>query len=362
MDIRFKLETKAIDEGFDWFAVARAEPLFTDMERFQDWLSAEYHGDMAWLERDPQRRANPEIVLEDAKSVVILGMNYLRFPLEEELSSTSQSNLLGFGKVSKYARTRDYHRVIEKRLRKLCRFLREKVPGSESRAYVDYGPILERAWAAKAGLGFIGKNTMLIHPEQGSFFFLSAILTTVELEESPEPDKMTGCGDCKKCLDACPTGAITNPFQVDARRCLSYLTIEKDGPVNLEFAENYEGWIFGCDICQDVCPYNKKRSQPIQDSPLGELLVPGSIPLKELIENASAFLDAIGEVATPLRRAGAENLTRNALIVAAYRGDRETLSAVRKLIEDDQRPKWLRDLARWAEEKLTENLNRDVTK
>ncbi|MDX2175044.1 MAG: tRNA epoxyqueuosine(34) reductase QueG [Candidatus Sumerlaeia bacterium] len=329
--------------GFDWVGVARAEPLREELENLRSWLAEGRHGSMAWLAREPERRADPVRVLEDCRSVVVVGVNYLRsadWPHGAEPP-------LGFGVVSKYARTRDYHRVLEGMGRRLGRALSDRIaPGSEHRFLVDYGPVMERPWAVRAGLGFQGKHTLLIHPREGSFHFLGVLLTTAELEptaavEEPMPD----CGACRRCIDACPTGAITEPHRLDARRCLSYLTIEHEGEVPEEFWPHFEGAVFGCDICQDVCPYNRSRARPVAgESPLGAPVVAGLWSLSDLLAIRGEQLAAI-PVATPLRRAGADRLARNAAIVAGERGTREDLDALRGLAADTTRPAWLRSVA-----------------
>jgi epoxyqueuosine reductase len=336
----------ALSRGLAWFGVAEADALPEDEARLRAWLAEGRHGTMAWLEKEPERRSDPRRVIEGCRSVVVLGLNYLR----EDAPPPDAS--LSVGIISKYARTRDYHRVFERELRALCRLLDEAAPGSQSRGLVDYGPALERAWAARAGLGFIGKNTMLIHPQQGSFHFLAVLLTTAELVPTKPVAPMTDCGACRRCIDACPTGAITEPWKLDARRCLSYLTIEETGPIDESFWPNYQGWLFGCDICQDVCPYNRTRA-PIADadSPLGPQVVPAAWSLAEMIAITDAELEAI-PVATPLRRAGRDSLARNAAIVASERGGAAEVDALRALASDESRPEWLRAMASGIADRL----------
>ncbi len=329
----------AAAEGFDWFGAARPEPLDEERGRFAAWLAEGRHGDMAWLAEKPARRADPSAVLESCRSVIVLGMNYLR---EEVPRGAPPPQTAGLGRISRYARTRDYHRVIEKALRRIARAIdRDLAPGSRSLGYVDYGPVMERPWAARAGLGFIGKHTLLINPAEGSFHFLGAILTTAEFELSAVEPPTAGCGDCRRCLDACPTGAITEPWRLDARRCLSYLTIEKKGPIEEEFWPLTEGFVFGCDICQDVCPYNRTRAQPTAESPLGGALVPAEVRLAELIARPAEFLARLGETSSPLKRAGAESLARNALIAATTAPTEETLAAAMELSHSKLSPDWL---------------------
>ena len=337
------LRKKALDLGFQWVSVVKAEALSASLEYFKEWLGEQRHGDMKWLARDPERRADPRLVLEGCRSVVVVGLNYLQEPLEEQIALKP-----GFGRVSKYARTRDYHRVMEKLLLRLARYIDTDLDeGATSRGYVDYGPVMERDWAVKAGLGFIGKNTLLINPQEGSFFFLGVVLTTADLSRDkiePSP-AMNGCGDCTKCLEACPTGALLAPGQMDARRCLSYLTIEKKGSIDQEYWGQFEGHLFGCDICQDICPYNKKRANTIESSVLGEVLLPSQIDLCQILDSPEEYLKQFPTISSPLKRTGAESLLRNALLAAFATGDDQVLESARKISLDSSKPDYLRELA-----------------
>lgn len=346
-----RLRSEAMALGCSWFGTAPAAEHPEDLAALREWLAAQRHGDMAWLAREPERRADPGRVLEGCRTVAMVGINYLREPLPSSAAAIRPPGG-AVGRISKYARTRDYHRVLENILRKLARCIdTDLAPGSRSRGYVDYGPVMERPWAVRAGLGFVGKHTLLIDPKTGSFHFLGVILTTADIP-GPAPAIAESCGNCRRCIDACPTGAIVEPYRLDARRCLSYLTIEKSGPVDPAFAPNYRGNLFGCDICQDVCPYNQSRAVAVEASPLGALLVPPEIPLVDLLGDPEGFLARIGETATPLKRAGAESLLRNALIVAGEQGDSECREAARVVAADARRPDWLRELAARVAERL----------
>lgn len=236
--------------------------------------------------------------------------------------------------------------MIEKGLKALCRLIDgELAPGAQSRGMVDYGPAMERVWAARANLGFAGKHTLLIDPERGSFFFLAVILTTADFEPTSHPAITKGCGDCRRCIDACPTGAITEPWRFDARRCLSYLTIETEGPVSADKWADYAGYLFGCDICQEVCPYNQSRAVPVgESSAFAHPLVPGAVPLHTLLRDAESFIAGL-TAASPLKRAGAEGLRRNAIIVAATHGTAEDHAVLRELAQDAAQPDWIRNMA-----------------
>jgi epoxyqueuosine reductase len=235
--------------GFDAAGVAAADSLDQDDHALTQWLAGGRHAGMAYMAREPGRRSRPQEVLPGAKSVIALAMNYA--PMDHPDPPPS----VVAGRVSRYAWGRDYHPVIEDRLSQLEAFIHDAAgPGTDCRSYVDHGPVLEKAFARQAGIGFIGKNTLLITEAFGSWVFLSVILTTLELE--PGRSQTSHCGSCRLCLDACPTGALIAPYQLDANRCISYLTIENKGEIPDELKSKLNGWVFGCDICQEVCPYN----------------------------------------------------------------------------------------------------------
>lgn len=253
--LRKKLESRADELEFELFGVAEAQSLSPEARRLREWLDLDYQGNMHWMERNFQRRTDPGEVVPGARSVIMLGYNYYTGRAPEDDSTA---------KISNYAWGDDYHEVVTPKVRELESYLSDLVEGEmRSRSYVDTGPVLEKAWAARAGLGWIGKHTNLINREYGSWFFLGSIITDVELEyDSPVPDY---CGSCTRCIEACPTDAIVDAYVLDARRCLSYLTIEnKSDDIPDEHSENMHGWIYGCDICQNVCPWNNKFEQPAE--------------------------------------------------------------------------------------------------
>ncbi len=236
--------------GFDLVGFARAERLEEEGARLEEWLAGGLHGAMGWMERDPTRRIDPREIVPSARTVIVLAKNYYT-PFEH-------SDDPEHAKISRYAWGRDYHRILPKRLKKLHRFITEEIdPTVENRWYVDAGPIMEKAWAVRAGLGWLGKHTNVITRTHGSWVFLGVMITSLDLPTSdPIPDF---CGSCTRCIDACPTDAITDPYRLDPQRCISYLTIEspRNEPIPEEHRRNLENWVFGCDICQDVCPWNK---------------------------------------------------------------------------------------------------------
>ena len=242
----------AMDElGFDLVAIAPARRLEEEGELLSEWLAEGLHGSMAWLARDVERRVDPRAILPSANSVIVFGKNYYT-PYEH-------SDEPDHAKISRYAWGRDYHRVLPKKLKKLHRYLLEIAPDVENRWYVDAGPPMEKSWAVRAGMGWLGKHTNVITRSHGSWIFLGVMFTSLVLEyDRPIEDF---CGSCTRCIDACPTDAITAPYQLDATRCISYITIEElpKEPLPDDLAAKFDGWIFGCDICQDVCPWNKFR-------------------------------------------------------------------------------------------------------
>ena len=242
-----ELRIDALACGFDRVGFAVAAPV-ADFPRFESWLDAGHAGGMDWLHRHRALRADPRELLPEARSLILVSMNYHR-PSEDPPGA-------GRGRVSRYARGRDYHKTLRGRLRKLEEVLREEYGAAFTRICVDSAPLLERSLAAAAGLGWIGKNTMLIDERLGSWTFLGALLCDLDLPpDLPVADR---CGSCTACLDACPTQAFPEPGLLDARRCISYLTIEHKGEIADELAAKMDDHIFGCDICQDVCPWNAK--------------------------------------------------------------------------------------------------------
>jgi epoxyqueuosine reductase len=245
--IESQIKSLALSHGFDLAGIASLSQAPENLKRYPEWLAAGYAGEMAYLERQKDKRLDPELVLPGAKSMICLGLIY----------NTDKPYSIDVKQpwISRYAWGDDYHELIWAKLAKLEAAIRELIPGSfEMKSYCDTGPVSEKAWAAAAGLGWVGKHTNLINSEKGSWFFLSEILTTLEL--SPDQAAPDLCGTCRKCLDACPTGAFPEAYTLDATRCISYLTIEKRGPIPAEFHDAIGLNLYGCDICQDACPWN----------------------------------------------------------------------------------------------------------
>lgn len=244
------IKSHAISAGFFDCGISRAEYLDNDSLKMEEWLSQGYNGEMGYLERNKEKRYNPNLLVENAKSVITVLYNY--YP------SINLSNKDDF-KISKYAYGKDYHFVIKEKLYAILNTIKEKTGNRNARVFVDSAPVLDRAWARKSGLGFIGKNTLLINKKGGSYFFIGHIIIDLELEYETEVNPRNYCGSCTKCINACPTNAIKENF-VDARSCISYLTIEHRSELPTTLKEKFNNWIFGCDICQDVCPWNRFSS------------------------------------------------------------------------------------------------------
>jgi epoxyqueuosine reductase len=302
---RIKQEAQAL--GFQAVGVSRLEAEAEEaasprLVRLQEWLRRGYHGAMAWLVREPARRADPQAVLPGCRSVISLGLNYYTGHRADER--------LGNGRIARYAWGRDYHDVLGDKLEQLERAIHALAPGARTRTYVDTGPVMEKAWAQQAGLGWIGKHSNLVSDRYGSWLVLGEILTTLTLD--PDAPGADLCGTCSLCVAACPTGAITEPYVVDARRCISYLTIELHKPgdrIPEDLAARMGNRIFGCDDCLDVCPYNVNATPTDEPAfePSSRTLSPDLARLESLSEAefAAAFRDS------PIRRAKSAGLLRN---------------------------------------------------
>ena len=239
------IKTEAKRLGFLSCGISKAQFLEEEAPRLEKWLNKNMHGQMQYMENHFDKRLNPTKLVEDSKSVISLLLNY--FPEEEQ----NQNSF----KLSKYAFGTDYHFIIKEKLKSLLYFIQEEIGEVYGRAFVDSAPVLDKAWAAKSGLGWIGKNSNLLTQQVGSFYFIAELIVDLELEyDSPTTDH---CGTCTACIDACPTKAIVQPYIVDGSKCISYLTIELKNNIPSEFKGKLDDWMFGCDVCQDVCPWNK---------------------------------------------------------------------------------------------------------
>ena len=303
MSLSSEIKRYAKEIGVDLIGFAKADFDEEGEERLKNFIARKRHGQMRYLE-NYQNRVRPQNLLRSAKTVIVIAINYYR---EAEPVPS------GYGRIARYAYGRDYHKVIKKLLNNLVAFIKKQNPSADCRICVDSSPLLEKNYAVKAGLGFIGKNTTLITPQFGSFVLLGEIITNLELAyDSPA----TGtCGTCTRCIDACPTKAIVGERELDATRCISYLTIENRKQIPKQFHHAMSNWIFGCDICQEVCPYNKQNAKPLQLEELKKVKIAGgSIPLDEIL-NLKSDEDFLGRFAgSPLMRAKRKGIIRNAKI------------------------------------------------
>ena len=306
------------------------------LHKFAEWLELGYHGEMRYLQERAEAYSHPSFVLDGTRSLVMLTMNYGA----EDPAPVGN----GQGRVSRYAwGDADYHDVIHQRLKRLKRFVEEAAPGARVRGVVDTAPLLEREYAQMAGLGWVGKHTLLLNRENGSWFFLAALLTDLVLDYD-EPATEEYCGSCTACLDACPTNAFPQPFVLDATKCISYLTIELQSPIPSSLREGVGDWIFGCDVCQDVCPWNRfsattcePKFQPRSDQ--------NPVELARLFDlDEEAFRVRFRR--TPLWRSKRRGILRNAAIVLGNQGDLESLPALILGIADSE--PLVRGASAWA--------------
>jgi epoxyqueuosine reductase len=344
--------------GFDAVGIAPADPP-PHAGFLREWLARGFAGEMAWIARRAEQREDPRRVLPGARSIVAVALVYDEPASEsqpsevttasEARSEAQPSGGLGTARIARYAGGADYHDVLGPRLRSLASAIEALAPGARTRSYVDTGPVLERPVAARAGLGWIGKNTLLIHPRLGSYLFLGVVLTDLALApDAPEPDH---CGSCRACLDACPTGAFPEPFVLDASRCLSYTTIELRSAIPEPLREAQADWVFGCDVCQQVCPWNTRARRAVPEDAGG--MRAELAPRAPWRGPALAALLALDEPAwaeatrgTALRRAKRRGLLRNALVAAGNSGDPTLVPALRRHAEGDDA--LLAEHARWA--------------
>jgi epoxyqueuosine reductase len=339
-DLITELRERAVALGFNSVGVSFAAPA-RRLDAYLRWVDNSRHGEMGYMARADrvERRRHPQIILPGLQSIISVGLAYSSWQIPPLIADDPSR-----GRISNYAWGVDYHEVMSPRLEELADWLRDLDPGIRSRVYVDTGAVLERDHAETAGLGFTGKNTMLIAPRSGSWFFLGEILTTLTLPPTP-PAAMPSCGSCHQCLDACPTGAFPAPYELDARRCISYLTIELKGWIPRDLRPLMGNWIYGCDICQEVCPFNRfaePSSEPVflpADinsimPPLLDILMMDEVAFNTRFENS------------PIKRIKRGRLLRNACVAAGNWGDKSAVPALAKLLQDPD--PILRGHAAWA--------------
>ena len=342
------IRQRARELGFDECRFTTTHPP-ASAPQFQDWLKARRHGGMAYLERNAARRVNPQLVLPGARSVIVLAASYVQgdeWRVTSDKNCTPESCHLSpvtrHGRVARYARFADYHDVLGQRLKTLTAFVNQLQEETRSLWYVDTGPVLERDFAQRAGLGFIGKHTNVIGRKLGNWILLAEILTTLELEaDAPERNR---CGSCTRCIAACPTGAITAPFQLDARLCISYLTIELKGAIPAELRPAMGNRIFGCDDCLAVCPWNRfaREGSLMKTYARPDLAAPDLVELLTLDEAGFKARFA----GTPILRARRRGLLRNVCVALGNVGDASALPALHKASTDPE--PLVAEHARWA--------------
>ncbi len=334
-----QIRQRAMELGFDdcRFASAAAPDA---ARQFQNWVAEGKFGEMAWIEKNAEKRIEPQKVLPDAKTAICLAVSYDPGSEQQEPDGTR-------GVIARYARFDDYHYVLGERLKSLAQFVNELGGGpTRSLWYVDTGPILERDFAQRAGIGFVGKHTNLISRKFGNWIFLAEILTTLEIE--PDAPEKNHCGKCARCIETCPTDAITAPFQLDARRCISYLTIELKGPIPMEFRRAIGNRIYGCDDCLAVCPWNKfaHEGKLMKSHAREDLEQPQLIELLSLDEKS--FKERFK--GSPILRTKRRGLLRNVCIALGNTGDASALPALEKASQDSE--PLIAEHARWAIEEV----------
>ena len=361
MSLSQRIKEKAYELGFDLIGIAPANRA-PHADAYRRWLSQGYAANMHWLGRNPERREDPRNVIPDAQSVVVVGLSYFLLDPPDELWNDPSR-----GRIARYAWGLDYHDVMLPRLRELGEFIDKEVGHPvNQRSYVDTGPVLEHDFAAQAGLGFVGKNTLVINPGMGSYLFLGEILINLELDyDEPSPDggaschipgesKRVGtCGNCTRCLDICPTHAFPAPYILDSNRCISYLTIELKEDIPTELRPLLGNWIYGCDECQEICPWVRRYSQPTRETFLQydpEQVAPKLLDLIELddVTFRKRFKGS------PIKRVKRRGLLRNVAVALGNWGSPKALSALESVAASDPES-LIREHASWAINQIKQN-------
>lgn len=335
-DPKTAIRERALGAGFAAVGFAEARLAAETRARLRSFIAAGWQGDMGWLARDPERRSDPQALWPEARSAVVLGASYA--PADDPLAATT---LKGRGAISVYARAQDYHDVLKRRLKALGQWIAATYR-AEAKVFVDTAPVMEKPLAARAGLGWQGKHTNLVSRTHGSWLFLGEILTTLDL--APDSPAADHCGSCRRCLEACPTGALPAPYRLDARRCISYLTIEHKGHIPAELRPLIGTRVYGCDDCLAVCPWNRfaRAAADRELAPRTELMAPRLADLAALDDATFRTVFA----GTAIKRTGRDRFVRNVLIAIANDGDCAALPVVEARL-DDASP-LVRAMAVWA--------------
>ncbi len=347
MTLTNAIKGEALALGFELVGVAPVSPV-PELSFYKEWIDAGYAGQMGYLERNADKKADVGRVVPEAKSVVVCAKIYhTRQPLSTECLSDAR------GWISRFAWGDDYHDLLTKKLFDLTDFITRKSPEPvRSRLYVDTGPVVDRVFAKYAGIGWFGKNTCIINQQMGSWFFLGEIITNLDLEaDSPPPDR---CGSCTRCIEACPTDAILEPYVLDARKCISYLTIELKNEVPVDLREGIGNHVFGCDICQDVCPWNRKATTTDEEAfqPRNELVNPRLEMLAQLTEDE--FRETFRR--NPVKRSKYRGLMRNVAIAIGNSGNWNLRSIAERLARSED--PLIAEHGQWALNTLQANQNR----
>jgi epoxyqueuosine reductase len=337
------IRTEAKGLGFAACGFTRADAADSAGLELKKWLEAGHHGTMGWMETRAHHRVSPLALWPDAKSAIALGMSYA--PASDPLALAENAEV---GRISVYAQGGDYHKTVKKALKALARFIIDQAP-SELKVFVDTAPVMEKPLAQAAGIGWQGKHTNLISREHGSWLFLGVILTSLELEPDVPADQGQHCGSCTRCLDSCPTQAFMGPHRIDARRCISYLTIEHDGAIPVELRPMMGNRIYGCDDCLVVCPWNRFADAAAANRaflPRAELAAPKLADLLALDD--AAFREMFA--GSPIKRIGVKRMIRNCLIAAGNSADPALLKSIRPHLDDPEPA--IAETARWAMDQL----------
>jgi epoxyqueuosine reductase len=326
------LKQKAVELGFNLIGLTRAESSPT-LDAYRKWIAQGMHGEMGYMARPDRimRRANLNHILPDAASIVMVGLDYRTLEIHESVLNDPKR-----GRIASYAWGLDYHEILESRLEQLAQWIQTEAHGKiDQKIYVDTGAVLERSHAQQAGMGFIGKNTMLIHPRRGSYFFVGEIITTLEFDTYDLAHRPTMCGPCTRCLRACPTDAFPEPYVLDARRCISYHTIENKGWIDQNLRPQFGNWVFGCDICQEVCPF-QRFSLPTHEKAFFPVDIDRAAPLLSDLLTLDDETFKSRYHGTPLYRIRRKRLVRNACIAAGNNHDAQFIPYLIQLLYDEE--------------------------